>query len=56
MSKQEYAEFQKYLALLYYEYNKMLFNNDLAEESKNQIKETIEAINILKQICIIEGE
>lgn len=56
MSKQEYAEFQKYLALLYYEYHKMLFNNNLTEERIDEIKEIIKAINRIKQICIIEGE
>lgn len=56
MNKREYAEFQKYLGLLYYEYHKMLLDKNLSEESVNQIKEMLDAINLVRQICIMEGK
>ena len=34
MTKKEYAEFHKYLAMLIYEYNKYYYDSNVSEESR----------------------
>lgn len=54
MNKREYAEFHKYLALLIYDYNKILHSNNLCEESRNQIEEVLMALDKVMKICLID--
>lgn len=52
MNKKEYAEFHKYLALLIYEYNVMLYDSNLSEKSKSEIGEILLALEKVMKICI----
>ncbi len=54
MNKREYAEFHKYLAMLIYEYQEIFINNDLSEESRNEIGEILLALEKVMKICIID--
>ena len=54
MNKREYAEFHKYLALLIYEYNEIISDCNLSEESRNQIEEILMALDKVMKICIID--
>ena len=54
MSKREYAEFHKYLALLIYEYNKMFNDFYISEERRTEIGETLQALEKVMKICIID--
>lgn len=56
MNKKEYVEFQKYLAILYYEYRTMLNNFDITKDFQDEIKDILNAIEILRKVCIVEGE
>ena len=55
MTKKEYAEFHKYLAMLIYEYNKYYYDSNVSEESRKDIEEILVALDIVMKICIIEG-
>ena len=55
MTKKEYAEFHKYLAMLIYEYNKYYYDSNVSEESRKEIEEILVALDIVMKICIIEG-
>lgn len=57
MNRQQYADFHRYLAILFYEYNKMYFTSpNLTEEAKNNIKEILESLEKIMTLCLIEGE
>lgn len=55
MTKKEYAEFHKYLAMLIYEYNKYYYDSNVSEESRKEIEEILVALDIVMKICVIEG-
>ena len=55
MTKKEYAEFHKYLAMLIYEYNKYYYDSNVSEKSRKEIEEILVALDIVMKICIIEG-
>lgn len=55
MNKEQYAEFHKYLAMLIYDYNKIIC------ESRNnrvipEIREILLALEKIQKICIIDGK
>lgn len=54
MSKQEYAEFHKYLAMLIYEYNDMFYEPNLSEKAKSEIGELLTALEKVMKICLID--
>ena len=56
MNKREYAEFHKYLALLIYEYNKMLSDYNISDESRRNIQDILRALEEVMKICIIDGK
>lgn len=56
MNKEQYAEFHKYLAMLIYEYTKMLYNPCLSEKFKTEVEEILKALDKIMRLCFIEGE
>ena len=56
MSKEEYCEFHKYLAMLIYEYNDVLYSPNLSEESRNEILDILQALEKVMKICFIKEE
>ena len=55
MNKREFAEFHKCLAMLIYEYNKFFLSPNITEETRTKIGETLEHLNEVMKICIIDG-
>lgn len=53
MNKREYAEFHKYLAMLIYEYNKILVCPTLSNETRSEVKDILIALEKVMKICII---
>lgn len=53
MTKKEYAEFHKYLAMLIYEYNKNFYST-LSEETRTEVGEILQALEKVQKICIID--
>ena len=53
MNKREYAEFHKYLAMLIYEYNKILACHSLSNETRSEVKDILLALEKVMKICII---
>lgn len=56
MNKREYAEFHKYLAMLIYEYNKILTCSSLSDESRSEVVDILLALEKVMKICIIGGK
>ncbi len=56
MNKQQYGEFHKYLAMLIYEYNDMLYSPNLSEASKSEIGEILMALEKVMKICLIDKD
>lgn len=56
MTKKQYAEFHKLLAMLIYEYNKRFYTNDISEETRSEIGEMLLALEKIQKICIIDME
>ncbi len=56
MSKEEYAEFHKYLAMIIYEYNKIFASPNLTEEAHNDIGEILIALDKVMKICILDDK
>lgn len=54
MSKQDYAEFHKYLAMLIYDYNDMLYSLNLSKEAKSEIRIMLKALERVMKICLID--
>lgn len=54
MNKREYAEFHKYLAILIYEYNEILSDYSISEESRKDIQDILQALEKVMKICIID--
>ena len=55
MTKQQFAEFHKYLAMLIYEYNKIFSNYDVSEKTREEVGRILEHLNEVMKICIIDG-
>lgn len=55
MTKQEFAEFHKYLAMLIYEYNKIFNNYNISEENREEVGRMLEHLNEVMKICIVDG-
>ena len=53
MNKREYAEFHKYLAMLIYEYNKILACHSLSNETRSKVEDILLALEKVMKICII---
>ena len=53
MNKREYAEFHKYLAMLIYEYNKILTCHSLSNETRSEVGDILLALEKVMKICII---
>ena len=53
MNKREYAEFHKYLAMLIYEYNKILACHSLSNETRSEVEDMLLALEKVMKICII---
>ena len=53
MNKREYAEFHKYLAILIYEYNKILTCSSLSDESRSEVIDILLALEKVMKICMI---
>ena len=54
MSKREYAEFHKYLALLIYEYNEMFNDFNISDEGRTEVGKILQALEEVMKICIID--
>lgn len=53
MNKREYAEFHKYLAMLVYEYNKILACPTLTDKSRSEVGDILIALEKVQKICIL---
>ena len=53
MNKREYAEFHKYIAMLIYEYNKILTCSSLSDKSRSEVEDILLALEKVMKICII---
>lgn len=53
MNKREYAEFHKYLAMLIYEYNKILTCSSLSVESRSEVVDILLSLEKVMKICIM---
>lgn len=56
MNIREFAEFHKYLAILYYNFIEANKNYTLSEESQKINEEIIEAIQKIMKVCVINNE
>lgn len=56
MSKQDFAEFHKLLALLKYECVSDLYEPSISDTYRDDLSKQIEAIDILMQVCRVEKE
>ena len=54
MTKEEYAEFHKYLAMLIYEYNQSLVNMRSDSEMRCEIIDILQALEKVMKICIVD--
>lgn len=55
MTKQQFAEFHKYLAMLIYEYNKISINHNVSEKTRKEVSRMLKHLNEVMKICIIDG-
>lgn len=55
MSKKEFAEFHKYLAMLIYDYNKSFYSPTITEETRTEIGKMLEHLNEVMKICFVDG-
>lgn len=54
MSKEEFSEFHRLLAIIIYEYNKMFHNYNLSDESKSEIGSLLKALAEVQKIVIVD--
>ncbi len=54
MNKEQFAEFHKYLAMIKYEYIKMLYSPNLSSQTRKETNEILKALDKVSQICLID--
>ncbi len=54
MNKEQFAEFHKYLAMIKYEYIKMLYSPNLSSQTIKETNEILKALDKVSQICLID--
>lgn len=56
MTREEYVELHRILAILKYEETKLLITGNLIKKSKNEIKNNLIAIERIEKIIFINGD
>ena len=56
MTREEFSEFHRLLAILIYEYDKMFYNNNLTDKSKSKIGRLLKALEEVQKIVLIDNE
>ena len=54
MNKEQFGEFHKYLAMIKYEYIKVLYSPNLSSETRKETEEILKALDKVSQICLID--
>jgi hypothetical protein len=56
MTREEFSEFHRLLAILIYEYNRTFYNPNLTEKSKSEIGRLLKALEEVQKIVFIDKE